>query len=226
MTLNDIQGTISWRRRSVIVTAQARILKDISRLKQHLWRVHRRPDYFCCICFATFESQALLFDHTKQRSCDETDNPFHERISEEQLTLIKGRNKNGDHVKQWYGIFRILFPHQPEPVSPYTEGNGAVDHFAALFRWFGPEEFLDMLRDRRNRRGRSLDMSTRLIALEAFERALPGFLGTEQCPFTAMPAGNRELETPKPEEPQSWADIPNKPIPQMRTHQMRILTIS
>jgi hypothetical protein len=57
---------------------------------------------------------------------------------------------------------------------------------------------------------RPLEISTRLIALEAFERALPGFLGSEQCPFTAASAGNGELEAAESEAPQGWTDTPRR----------------
>lgn len=188
-------------------------LKDISRLKQHLWRVHRKPDYFCCICFSTFESQILLFAHTKKRECQPKEDPFQERMSDEQCALVKRRNKNGDHVEQWYGIWGILFPDQLEPESPYAEKNGVVDHFAALFRWFGPEEFLNMLRDRRDRGGSPLQLSTRLIALEAFERALPGFLRLVDCPFTSPPRETGGFEPAEPEPLQVWTRIPGPPDP-------------
>jgi len=183
-------------------------LTDISRLKQHLWRVHRKPAYFCCICFHTFKSQDLLFAHVKRRVCQESEDPFKERMSDEQCELVKRRHKNGDHAEQWYGIWGILFPHQSKPESPYAEKNGAVDHFAELFRCLGPEVFLNMLRDHRDRGGRPLQLSTRLIALEAFERALPGFLRHTDSPFASTSQEMSALAPTEQEPSQAWTHLP------------------
>ncbi|RMZ90266.1 hypothetical protein DV736_g2533, partial [Chaetothyriales sp. CBS 134916] len=159
-------------------------LRDIPRLKQHLYRVHRRPEYYCGSCFESFKARELLDGHMRQRPACELRSPkFEEKMTDEQFSAIKRRIVKGDPCELWFNIFKTLFPTAPKPLSPYARDNDvvAVNHFVALFRWFGPEELLNLLRDRRNRDRHAedsspLEPSTQAIVDEAFEIALPEYL--------------------------------------------------
>ena len=160
-------------------------LRDIPRLKQHLYRVHRRPEYYCGSCFESFKSREILDVHTRQRpSCDVRSPRFEEKMTDEQLNSIKRRIVKGDPPELWFNIFKTLFPEAPRPLSPYASDNDptTVNHFVNLFRWFGPEEMGNLIRARREQGDRRsiLEGTTQAVVDEAFEIALPQYLQAQQ----------------------------------------------
>jgi hypothetical protein len=111
-------------------------LTTISRLKQHLYRVHKRPEHHCVSCYTVFGSKALLDAHTRARPpCDLMDTPFGEKMNFEQFSLIKRRVVGQNPADTWYAIYDILFSGRPRPESPYADGVSSemarnfVDHF-------------------------------------------------------------------------------------------------
>src|SRR5271155_4886012 len=100
----------------------SRCLGDISRVKQHLYRVHRRPDHYCGSCFQGFDTQDLLDTHSRQRpACEVPQSPLSEKMTQDQLNSIKRRKPGKDACETWYNIFKILFPNAPLPDSPYYD---------------------------------------------------------------------------------------------------------
>ena len=91
--------------------------------RQHLYRVHRRPENYCPRCFEVFESGVLLDEHARQLiSCKVAKCPFPERLTDAQVKELK-KKWNGKSIEQcWYIIFKIVFPHAPRPRSP-CKGN-------------------------------------------------------------------------------------------------------
>src|ERR1700722_5906529 len=97
-------------------------LTTISRLKQHLYRVHKRPEHHCVSCFTVFVSKELLDSHTRQRpSCELRPPQFEEKMTFEQFTQIKRRAPAQDPSDTWFAIFKILFPDTALPHSPYVD---------------------------------------------------------------------------------------------------------
>jgi hypothetical protein len=97
-------------------------LKDISRLKQHLYRVHRRPDHYCGRCSEKFDSQDALETHIRaSEACDVRDPQYAEKMTSDQLTSIKRRSPGRSPRETWYIIFKILFPDSPLPDNPFAE---------------------------------------------------------------------------------------------------------
>ena len=168
-------------------------LRDIPRIKQHLYRVHRRPEYYCGSCFDSFKSRELLDVHVRQRpSCELRAPKYEEKMTDDQLNSIKRRIVKGDPCELWFNIFKTLFPSAPRPLSPYASDNDptSVNHFVTLFRWFGPEELLNLMRDRREQMDgglQTLEAPTQAIVDEAFEIALPAYLQSSQ----PQPEGGR-----------------------------------
>jgi len=129
----------------------SRCLRDISRVKQHLYRVHRRPDHYCGSCFQEFDTQDLLDTHSRQRpACEVSQSPFSEKMTQDQLNSIKRRKPGKDACETWYNIFKILFPNAPLPDSPYydTVSPMAVQSFSERFRSQAPPLLSTMVRDR------------------------------------------------------------------------------
>lgn len=101
-------------------------LKDVARLKQHLYRVHRRPEHHCPTCFASFKTRELLDGHIVERSCQQQASPFEEKMTPDQLTMIKRRGMNRRASDAWFDIYKVLFPDSPLPLNPYNDGVHAV----------------------------------------------------------------------------------------------------
>lgn len=159
-------------------------LRDIPRLKQHLYRVHKRPNFCCSRCSGLFDTQELLNEHSRQDPpCQVCQPLYQEKMNTSQYLTIKRRQVGSDMRKQWYHIFRVLFPSAPEPDSPYAEAASAatfsneVQHFANLFRYFGPDIVRQMLSDRQQlvQRGEfaPLEISTFELVEETFHVAFP-----------------------------------------------------
>jgi hypothetical protein len=112
-------------------------LSDISRLKQHLYRTHRRPDFYCRSCFEIFKSEAQLDSHIRKRpSCEPREPQFAEKMSVEQMADVKRRKPGKTPADTWFAIFRILFPEAPLPQSPYADSvsSDAIRSFMDLFQ--------------------------------------------------------------------------------------------
>jgi hypothetical protein len=111
-------------------------LSTISRLKQHLYRVHKRPEFYCRSCFDVFQSEDQLDVHTRTRPpCVPCEPKFAEKMTVEQMANIKRRKPGKTPSDTWFAIFRILFPEAPLPESPYADSVSAdairafMDHF-------------------------------------------------------------------------------------------------
>ena len=93
--------------------------------RQHLYRVHSRPDHYCNRCFSVFKDGVALETHA--RSSDICENceikpaeHFPGTMSEKQLSEIKRKRPGEDGVQAWFGIYKTLFPYTPPPPSPCT----------------------------------------------------------------------------------------------------------
>ena len=93
---------------------------DISRLKQHLYRVHCRPDHYCPCCFEAFDNSDVLDKHSRQRNCVVKASPFADKITKDQANRIKKKTPRIDKCRCWYNIYSILFPGTPMPQSPFA----------------------------------------------------------------------------------------------------------
>ncbi|KAJ9616361.1 hypothetical protein H2200_000079 [Cladophialophora chaetospira] len=96
-------------------------LRDIARLKQHLYRVHRRPEHHCPTCFTSFDSTVLLHAHIVARTCQQRTSPFEEKMTPDQVTAIRRRGMGRSRSESWNEIYKILFPDSPLPLNPYIE---------------------------------------------------------------------------------------------------------
>lgn len=99
-----------------------RYLTDISRLKQHLYRVHKRPEHHCARCFEIFKSKEELNVHSRQaESCPLSECCFAEKFGEDQMKELKKKRPGKTVEQSWYIIFEILFPGTDAPDSPFID---------------------------------------------------------------------------------------------------------
>ena len=87
--------------------------------RQHLYRVHCKPKYYCESCFEVFSAREHLTEHARRRPAYEIQVPlFTERVTDEQVRELKKKHPGQSIAEGWFMIFRILFPTAPLPVSP------------------------------------------------------------------------------------------------------------
>jgi hypothetical protein len=126
-------------------------LRDISRLKQHLYRVHRRPDYYCGSCYCVLANQSELDAHTRQRpACDNAPPKHEEKIYRDQMNAIKRRTMGTDPIEEWFRIYAILFPGINKPPVSYVYADGdssvAVQEYLTYFQAEAPSLLLELVR--------------------------------------------------------------------------------
>jgi hypothetical protein len=116
-------------------------LRDISRSKQRLYRVHRQPEYYCGSCYSVFKDQADLDAHSRKRSaCDNAEAKFQEKMDREQVTPIKRRGVGREAYDEWFNIFKILFPHTPVPNASCAYADGDSNTFVQRFNEYFEHE--------------------------------------------------------------------------------------
>lgn len=98
----------------------SKILTNIPRLKQHLYRVHKRPEHYCSSCFHEFDDEESCEIHQRERSCLVVECPFKEKMNSDQCKAVKRRRVGENCVEAWFSIFRTLFPGARLPDDPYV----------------------------------------------------------------------------------------------------------
>ena len=124
------------------------LLRDIARVKQHLYRTHTRPAQYCPRCGREFDRQDLLEAHIRETtSCTVQELPFKEKMTAEQKDSVHKRTPRKHPSKVWFEIFRILFPDARTPSSPYAETGSpaAIQDFLAFFEERAPQRISAMI---------------------------------------------------------------------------------
>ncbi|KAI0967650.1 hypothetical protein F4678DRAFT_239241 [Xylaria arbuscula] len=99
------------------------IMKDISRVKQHLRRNHKRPLH-CPTCWEVFRDEDAFYPHIQSRLClPEPKVELEGLTATQQEHLERKVDRNLSKSEQWYSIFSILFPDSARPGSAYLENN-------------------------------------------------------------------------------------------------------
>ncbi|KPM43048.1 hypothetical protein AK830_g3522 [Neonectria ditissima] len=92
---------------------------SIRNLLRHLWAAHRLP-YYCPICGKVFTESGACDDHIRKNTCDLRADTKVEGVSASQLRRL-GRISDPfqSKEKQWYSIWKILFPGADRPLVPH-----------------------------------------------------------------------------------------------------------
>ena len=150
----------------------SRLLRNIARLKQHLDRVHMRPEQYCPRCGKEFECQDLQEEHTRETMpCEVQELPFKEKMTKEQKGTVHKRSLGKCAREVWYEIFGIIFPDAPAPSSPYIDTGApeAVQDFLDFFQERAPP----MLRRLILQSTLQLDWYEQMMLDTAVETAIP-----------------------------------------------------
>jgi hypothetical protein len=98
-----------------------KVLRTISRLKHHIWRAHDMGIH-CYSCFEQFRNEQEVATHMRARACQTRREPPRDAITSEQRARIKRRvDPRKSKFQLWFDIFRILFPEDTLPASPYVD---------------------------------------------------------------------------------------------------------
>lgn len=96
-------------------------LHRIKDVKQHIYRRHRQPDYYCARCFEIFKAADVRDEHARSNHCKNLPDPGFEGISEDQkIRLNKSSSRGLDPQEQWFEMWDIIFPGKPRPSSAWV----------------------------------------------------------------------------------------------------------
>jgi hypothetical protein len=174
-------------------------LTTISRLKQHLYRVHKRPDHYCACCFKVFDSKDLFDAHARSRPACEVQEPqFNEKMTYDQVVLIRRRAVGQDQAETWFAIFDILFPGTPRPLSAYADSVSpeVVQRVVDLWNRQARGRLLELVRSQLG--GRMLmDVEQQRILDSALESALAQLVSATS-PVRDRSASQSSVASPEP----------------------------
>lgn len=165
------------------------LLRNTAQVKQHLYRVHKRPDHYCERCARKCENALALNTHLCEASCQLQDVKYEGKMTLDQYTKIRKRQSQTDQRTGWYEIYNILFAGAFPPSTPYLEDHANQDslhHMAGLFRSLGFEraqELYDTITGRGHTRplAHLLPPATRLVMDEAYDFFLRHYSDEFSC---------------------------------------------
>jgi hypothetical protein len=95
-------------------------LKRIKDVKQHVYRHHRQPEYYCARCFKTFKTANVRDEHARSKDCDILESLRFEGITEAQKKTLNKSSSRGLHPQeQWFEMWDIIFPDEKRPSSAW-----------------------------------------------------------------------------------------------------------
>lgn len=108
-------------------------LRRIKDVKQHIYRRHTQPEYYCARCYTTFDSSTQRDDHARLPACDVQPVSAFEGVSEVQRQeLRKSSLRRLSVVEQWFEIWEVIFTDEPKPQSIYR--GDQLEQMAPLLR--------------------------------------------------------------------------------------------
>ncbi|KAF5975905.1 Nicotinate-nucleotide diphosphorylase [Fusarium coicis] len=103
---------------------------DVHRVKEHLYRRHRQPQYRCARCWEPFTDEQGVVDHQRtDEPCPLREMEYVEGFDAAQERSLKSRkraNQKLSETEKWRRVFNILFPHIleddiPSPFYDYSQ---------------------------------------------------------------------------------------------------------
>ena len=113
-------------------------LADVSAVKQHLKRVHKRPEFYCSRCFQHFEFHSEEKSHTRSNHCEIVSEPqnFQDLMTEDDWYKVSRKHRYGYDESAWFEIYKILFNTRPPLKTPYRTAAEAqpLHHISSILR--------------------------------------------------------------------------------------------
>lgn len=96
-------------------------LHRIKDVKQHVYRRHKQPDYYCARCFAVFSTAEVRDAHARSNDCENKKaSPFEGITDVEKCKLNKSPSRGLDAQEQWFTMWEIIFPGYKKPNSVFV----------------------------------------------------------------------------------------------------------
>lgn len=144
-------------------------LREIPQLKQHLYRVHQRPEFHCPRCYSEFTSMTEAGEHARQPTqCAIAPCPYPEKLDNDQFRALKRRQQGKNKAESWFYIFKILFPDAVPPADPY-EGDFGTLLVTRLGSYGASNRFAQMVTERAG----IMDDDTQVRITQAIQELLP-----------------------------------------------------
>ncbi|OTA92611.1 hypothetical protein M434DRAFT_387039 [Hypoxylon sp. CO27-5] len=95
-------------------------LRRIKDVKQHAYRKHMKPEFYCPVCFELFKKASERDEHIQKKSCDSKPDPEFDGLTEQQRKELNQKaNRGKNEAEQWYYMWETIFPNAIRPLSPY-----------------------------------------------------------------------------------------------------------
>lgn len=142
--------------------------KDV---KQHIYRSHIKPEFYCARCYYIFHSATERDTHWREKLCDRLESPVllqFQGITNEQRKLLNEKSpRELDVEAQWFQIYRIIFPGSELPRSAYV-GNCLEEIVPLLRKKWATQGYKIMARAVGDL-SLAMDLFFRILEGEAFE---------------------------------------------------------
>ncbi|KAH6986361.1 hypothetical protein BKA56DRAFT_310645 [Ilyonectria sp. MPI-CAGE-AT-0026] len=120
-------------------------LRRVKDVKQHIYRKHMKPEFYCPRCFQKFSTAEFRDVHTVEPQCKREVNPQFDGISSHQRKSLNNYTSRGRSLKeQWFDTWDIIFPTQRRPSSCYL-GN-YVEEITSQLRDFWHQRKSEILK--------------------------------------------------------------------------------
>ena len=192
------------------------LLKDVSRVKQHLRRdkTHLLPIY-CPNCSETFSTEDIRDAHVRAATCTRKPQVKWEGITARQREELSKRSLTNSAVENWNDVYRILFPGSPLPSSPYIDPllSGELRAFREHALSEGPPIWNEILRTHLPE-----NLQTYIEELQSFhhsffpEAIFSLFQGWNPTNSSTRSLRSRTRPNPTREEPEMLVDLTNATI--------------
>ncbi|KAI8952595.1 hypothetical protein F4801DRAFT_540608 [Xylaria longipes] len=104
-------------------------LRRIKDVKQHIYRLHCKPELYCSRCFENFKCSNERDHHIREGGCTLKEVPNRDDvISDNQRKELKECGSRGkSKQQQWMELWDVIFPGAKRPRSPHVEdGQGEL----------------------------------------------------------------------------------------------------
>lgn len=114
----------------------ALVLRRPKDVKQHIYRCHTKPEFYCARCYEIFRTAAERDTHWREESCESVDGHLlfqSQWINDYQREKLNEKSpRDLDVESQWFQIYDIIFSDSARPRSPYV-GN-CLEEMVPLLR--------------------------------------------------------------------------------------------
>lgn len=162
-------------------------LNRIKDVKQHVYRRHKQPDYYCARCFDIFKTADARDEHARSKNCDNLEAPSFEGITEAQRNRLNKSSSRGiDPQEQWFEMWDIIFPNNARPSSAWVGSH--MEEMVPLLRSLWSRKNSGIVAKAEKKQARQLDrtmldgvMETIFDCLEAEASASRGKRARRSC---------------------------------------------